>query len=61
MNQPGNCHFCGDLECDLQACADCHKSFCPECIDWCCNPEDEANGDYFCVNCQDESDDRTED
>jgi len=44
------CANCGEID-DLAACSDCGKLFCSECIDWCCDEDDEANGDWFCELC----------
>ena len=48
------CRCCGEhveYAEELQACAACESLFCGECITWCCEKEDEANGDYFCLTC----------
>ena len=46
------CECCGEPDVDQQGCAGCGKWCCDECIDWCCLEHDEANGDWFCKDCQ---------
>lgn len=50
-----NCWLCGAEDDDVERCAGCGRDFCPNCGDWCHAEFDEANGDYFCEECQDET------
>jgi hypothetical protein len=49
------CDLCGELgefgE-DLELCASCKDVFCPDCGGYCCEEHDTAQGDWFCVECQ---------
>ena len=47
------CILCGESEreTDLVACATCGVPLCYECAQWCCDEDDEDNGDWFCEEC----------
>jgi len=49
------CGVCKDMidADDLELCRGCEVVYCPDCGDYCHNPDDEPDGDYFCVGCQD--------
>jgi hypothetical protein len=51
------CAICEELteEDDLICCIDCERLMCSDCVDWCHEPDDWCNGDYFCVDCQREA------
>lgn len=46
------CKQCGDIIDEPLTCAACGLRGCEGCIDWCCDDDDEMNGDYFCESCQ---------
>jgi len=48
---------CGDDESNnLERCRNpgCTNTGCDACgeVEWCCSEHDEANGDYFCMECE---------
>jgi hypothetical protein len=46
------CRSCG-MSRDLTACAGCDKLFCEDCIEWCCEEDDQDCGGWFCLQCAD--------
>jgi hypothetical protein len=49
----GTCDQCGEDDGgDFTACEHCEGLFCAVCIEWCCEPEDDANGAWLCEDCR---------
>ena len=51
--KPIKCTLCSNDsdDSDIAVCAGCDRIVCGDCIAWCCNPDDEADGDWFCEHC----------
>lgn len=44
------CPNCGN-DADELHCADCGLRGCYDCMEWCGDEDDDANGDWFCQKC----------
>jgi hypothetical protein len=44
--RPSNLTYCASPGCVNMGCDSCDE------VEWCCHPHDEADGDYFCGECQ---------
>lgn len=45
------CAICGDEDAEMPGCAGCGSALCSDCAEWCCDPNDEDCGDWFCYDC----------
>jgi hypothetical protein len=52
-----DCPSCGDDIEDGCPCAGCNIVYCVDCVDWCCDEDDEDCGDWFCFDCKGKGDD----
>lgn len=56
MDRLVKCRTCDEVEymSDLNLCVACEYKYCHDCSEWVCNPEDETDGEYMCLECIDE-------
>lgn len=46
------CEICGETESDTVRCFLCGRTVCYECSEWAHDEDDEACGDWVCVECE---------